>query len=85
MESAARMGPVQSSPALKKYGDILPGAIHSRHGQMSPRIPHLPDLRVKEPNFRAPTDIACSMSSDWYDWRDEEDIGLDGGGKVGEG
>ena len=27
---------------------------------------HRPDLRVKDPNFRASTDMACSMRSDWW-------------------
>lgn len=34
-----------------------------------------PDLSVKEPNLRAPTDMDCSMSSVWYGRRD--DMGAD--------
>ena len=32
---------------------------------------HRPDLRVNDPNFRASTDMACSMRSDW--WLEMED------------
>jgi hypothetical protein len=33
--------------------------------EISLRDWYRPDFRVKVPNLRAPTAIACSMSSDW--------------------
>jgi len=56
--------------------------LHGVHGLQNTlkRPTHRPDLRVKEPNFSAPTAMDCSIRSVWYDSREREveDIGSAG-------
>ena len=75
MDNVARIGPEESNPALKKYGEVL---IQGKHhaiamGPMNGDS-YRPDLRVKEPNLRAFADIACSISSAWYACNEVDDM-----------